>query len=77
MEIIYHRCCGLDVHKRRVSACVRRLEADGRLDQFYFCPETENRKLYSTGTARWQAVKYSASLISSALIPLALAAISR
>ena len=57
MEIIYHRCCGLDVHKRRVSACVRRLEADDRMDQFYFCPETENRKLYSSGTARWQAVK--------------------
>jgi transposase len=33
MEIIYPRCCGLDVHKRSVAACVRRLEADGRLDQ--------------------------------------------
>jgi transposase len=33
MEIIYPRCCGLDVHKRSVSACVRRLEADGSLDQ--------------------------------------------
>jgi transposase len=33
MEIIYPRCCGLDVHKRSVAACVRRLEAGGRLDQ--------------------------------------------
>ncbi len=33
MEIIYPRCCGLDVHKRSVAACVRRLEADGRLHQ--------------------------------------------
>ncbi|RQW90557.1 MAG: IS110 family transposase [Geobacter sp.] len=33
MEIMYPRCCGLDVHKRSVAACVRRLEADGCLDQ--------------------------------------------
>ena len=22
MEVIYPRCCGLDIHKRRVVACV-------------------------------------------------------
>lgn len=33
MEIIYTTCCGLDVHKRSVAACVRRLEAGGRLHQ--------------------------------------------
>ena len=33
MEIIYTTCCGLDVHKRSVAPCVRRLEAGGRLHQ--------------------------------------------
>jgi transposase len=33
MEVIIPRCAGLDVHKRTVVACVRRLEADGRIDQ--------------------------------------------
>ena len=29
MEIIYQCCCGLDVHKRSIAACVRRLLEDG------------------------------------------------
>ncbi|HEY9074887.1 MAG TPA: transposase, partial [Desulfobaccales bacterium] len=33
MEPIYTCCCGLDVHRRSVAACVRRLEAGGRLYQ--------------------------------------------
>lgn len=33
MEPIYTSCCGLDVHKRSVTACVRRLGRDGRLHQ--------------------------------------------
>jgi transposase len=33
MEAIIPRCAGLDVHKRTVVACVRRLEADGRIGQ--------------------------------------------
>lgn len=33
MEFIYTKCCGLDVHKRSVAACVRRLETDGALHQ--------------------------------------------
>jgi len=33
MEAIYTCCCGLDVHRRSVAACVRRLEAGGRLHQ--------------------------------------------
>jgi transposase len=33
MEPIYTCCCGLDVHRRSVAACVRRLEAGGRLHQ--------------------------------------------
>jgi len=34
MESIYTTCCGLEVHKRSVAACVRRLEAGGRLPGF-------------------------------------------
>jgi transposase len=33
METIYRCCAGLDVHKESVEACVRGLEADGRLQQ--------------------------------------------
>src|SRR5215213_9615030 len=29
MEVIYPRCCGLDVHKREVVACVVTTESDG------------------------------------------------
>jgi transposase len=29
MDVIYPRCCGLDVHKREVVACVVSTEADG------------------------------------------------
>jgi len=29
MEVIYPRCCGLDVHKREVVACLVRTDADG------------------------------------------------
>ena len=32
MEVVIPRCAGLDVHKRTVVACVRRLEVDGRID---------------------------------------------
>lgn len=28
MEVLYERCCGLDVHKKSVAACV--LMADGK-----------------------------------------------
>jgi transposase len=33
METIYTCCCGLDVHRKSVAACVRRLGPDGRLHQ--------------------------------------------
>jgi transposase len=29
MEVLYRRCCGLDVHKKMVSACCRWRDADG------------------------------------------------
>ena len=33
MEVLHPRCAGLDVHKASVEACVRRMEASGRLHQ--------------------------------------------
>jgi transposase len=30
MEVLYRRCCGLDVHKKTVSACCRWRQPDGR-----------------------------------------------
>ena len=31
MDVVYERCCGLDVHKRTVVACVVISQAGGRL----------------------------------------------
>jgi transposase len=33
MEVIHHCCCGLDVHKETVVACVRRTRQDGGIDE--------------------------------------------
>jgi len=33
MHIVYARCCGLDVHKRTISACVLLQEASGQVQQ--------------------------------------------
>jgi len=33
MELIYQRCCGLDVHKRIITACIRLLEENGSIHQ--------------------------------------------
>ena len=33
MRIIYQRCCGLDVHKKVIMACLLLLEPDGELRQ--------------------------------------------
>ena len=33
MRIIYKRCCGLDVHKKVIVACLLLLEPDGELRQ--------------------------------------------
>lgn len=33
MEVMHRCCCGLDVHKETVVACVRRTEADGRVGE--------------------------------------------
>ncbi len=31
MDVVYPRCCGLDVHKKMVVACLLIVGADGRL----------------------------------------------
>ena len=31
MDVIYQRCAGLDVHKKTVVACVRRVAANGKV----------------------------------------------
>ena len=31
MEVLYERCCGLDVHKKSVVACVMITSANGRV----------------------------------------------
>ena len=33
MEILYHCCAGLDVHKKSVVACIRRLGPDGQAEE--------------------------------------------
>jgi transposase len=39
MDILHSRCCGLDVHKKTIAACVLRLEG-----------ETKNRQQRTFGT---------------------------
>ena len=31
MEVVYPRCCGLDVHKKSIVACLRSVDSAGRL----------------------------------------------
>ena len=33
MRIVYARCCGLDVHKKTITACVLLQEASGQEQQ--------------------------------------------
>jgi hypothetical protein len=33
MEILYASCCGLEVHKDSITACLRRLESTGQVPQ--------------------------------------------
>ncbi|MGD0511414.1 MAG: transposase, partial [Candidatus Micrarchaeaceae archaeon] len=33
MEPIYTSCCGLDVHKKSIQACVRRIGKDGKIQE--------------------------------------------
>ncbi len=50
MEVLYSRCCGLDVHKSSVSACVVIREA-GRTQKKYGRFGTMTRHL--VGLAGW------------------------
>jgi transposase len=33
MQVVYERCCGLDVHKRTVVACVLVTQPDGQVQR--------------------------------------------
>jgi transposase len=33
MQVVYERCCGLDVHKRTVVACVLVSQGDGTVER--------------------------------------------
>ncbi len=48
-EVVYARCCGLDVHKETVVACVRVFEAGGRLNQEVRTFVTTTRGLLELG----------------------------
>jgi transposase len=48
MEILYRCCAGLDVHKKSVMACVRRLTADGEV--------VAQTRGFGTMTADWLAL---------------------
>jgi len=48
MEILYAICCGLDVHKDTVTACLRRREAGGQV--------TQELRTYGTTTAELLAL---------------------
>ena len=34
MQVVYPRCCGLDIHKKSIVACVLLTDADGMLHRF-------------------------------------------
>ena len=57
MEVIYARCCGLDIHKKVVTACLITPGADGRpRNTAYYTilepewPEVEQRLQAKLGT---------------------------
>jgi hypothetical protein len=52
MELLHRRCCGLDVHKETVVACLR-LAADGKVTT----EVSPLRSLTRTAARSWRAVK--------------------
>ena len=46
MRIVYKRCCGMDVHKDSVTACVLRIDEDGEFEKQtrYFSTMTRDLK---------------------------------
>jgi len=49
MDILYSCCAGLDVHKKTVVACVRRMGAGGKVGKQVRTFETTTRELLSLG----------------------------
>jgi transposase len=50
MRIVYKRCCGMDVHKKSVTACVLVIDEDGefRKQSRYFSTMTRDLKEMAT-----------------------------
>src|SRR5262245_39469836 len=75
MRIMYRCCAGLDVHKETVLCCVRRVEADGSLQEVvkHFGTMTEDLlemveslKAQGVTTWRWNRPAYSGSRFTTA-----------
>ena len=49
MDIIIRRCCGLDVHKKTIQACVRILDEQGELTD----------SVQEFGTTTWELLRLS------------------
>jgi transposase len=49
MEVIIKRCCGLDVHKETVQACVRLVDEGGQVQELLRCFGTTTRQLLALG----------------------------
>jgi hypothetical protein len=45
MDVIYHRCCGLDVNKKTIAACVLLSEACGRREVCTLVPSAPARSV--------------------------------
>ena len=53
MDIIYTSCCGLDVHKRSVQACVRRMEKSGKIHHEVRTFSTMTGRYLGVGRLAW------------------------
>jgi transposase len=61
MQVLYPRCCGLDIHKKTVVACVLLTEADGTVQRFVRTFGTMTADLLALGDwLRFQAVAHVA-----------------
>ena len=49
MQVLYPRCCGLDIHQKTVVACVLLTDADGTSHRFVRTFGTMTRELLALG----------------------------
>jgi len=53
MQVVYSRCCGLDVHKKSVTACVLVFDQQGRRSGRKKQYETHRPGTTTTPTSHW------------------------